>query len=190
MLDSLKALEIISAHRHDEIVISTMTAALEWSAVSSAPDLDLYLSGAMGKASSVGLGLALAKPDKKVLVLDGDGSLLMNLGTLVTIASFAPSNLIHFVIENGLYRSSGGQPIPNAGKFSFTGFAKAAGYPQTFEFDDQEKLARDIKTVVEGNTLTFVCLKVPANAQRPPYPFVKTADVVEKFLAAIGTSSW
>ena len=70
----------------------------------------------MGLASSHALGLALGRPDKRVIVLDGDGSLLMNLGTLVTIAEAAPKNLIHFVCENGTYEANGGHPIPGRGK--------------------------------------------------------------------------
>ena len=66
----------------------------------------------MGKASSVGLGVALARPDVRVLVLDGDGSLLMNLGSLVTIASQAPKNLVHVVFDGATYDTSGAQPTP------------------------------------------------------------------------------
>ena len=68
----------------------------------------------MGLGSSHALGLALGRPDKRVLVLDGDGSLLMNLGTLVTIAEVAPRNLIHFVLENGTYEANGSHPTPGA----------------------------------------------------------------------------
>ena len=68
-------------------------------------------------------------------MLDGDGSLLMNLGSLVTIANMAPPNLVHFVFENEIYRTSGGQPIPGVGKISFTGFAKAAGYANVHDFE-------------------------------------------------------
>ena len=67
----------------------------------------------MGLASSHGLGLALAQPSRRVIVLDGDGSLLMNLGTLVTIGKVAPQNLCHLVFQNGTYEANGGHPIPN-----------------------------------------------------------------------------
>jgi len=65
-----------------------------------------------GKASSVGLGLALARPETKVLIFDGDGSLVMNLGTMLTICNMAPPNLIHFLFENRIYRTTGGSPSP------------------------------------------------------------------------------
>jgi len=77
----------------------------------------------MGLASSHALGLALGRPDKRVIVLDGDGSLLMNLGSLVTIGAAAPPNLYHFVCENGTYEANGGHPIPGRDKVDFAGFA-------------------------------------------------------------------
>src|SRR5439155_23105294 len=98
--------------RGEALVLTTMSSARGWGGVSTRPELDLPISGAMGKASSVGLGLALAQPSRKVIVLDGDGSLLMNLGSLVTIGGMAPKNLIVVVCQNGVYEVTGGQPIP------------------------------------------------------------------------------
>ena len=95
-----------------------MTPNRYWESVSSNKDLDLPIFGAMGKASSVALGLALARPDKRIVVLDGDGGLLMNLGSLVTIADQEPDNLVHFVFEDGMYFTTGGQPVPGAGQGS------------------------------------------------------------------------
>ena len=77
------------------MVVPTMQSNRRWSLVSSRPDLDLPLTGCMGKASSMALGLALAQPKTRVIVIDGDGSLLMNLGTFVTIGEQAPAHLIH-----------------------------------------------------------------------------------------------
>ena len=111
MIDSFEAQKIISQHRNNAIVVNTFTTSREWAQVSTNPDLALSGGKAMGKASSLGLGLALAQAGRKVIVLDGDGSLLMNLGSLVTIANMAPSNLIHFVFENSVYRTTGGQPL-------------------------------------------------------------------------------
>ena len=97
--------------------------------------LNYFSMGAMGLASSHGLGLALGQPDKRIVVLDGDGSLLMNLGTLVTIGAQAPKNLVHFVCHNGCYEANGGHPIPNA-EVDFTGLARAAGYRRTHDFSE------------------------------------------------------
>ena len=111
MMKRDECLRILARHHTDQIVVPLYQAAFEWSAIKSWP-LTYYGFGAMGLGSSHGLGLALGRPDKRVIVLDGDGSLLMNLGTLVTIAEVAPPNLIHFVCENGTYEANGAHPIP------------------------------------------------------------------------------
>jgi len=146
-------------------------------------------SGAMGKASSVGLGVALARPDRKVIVLDGDGSLLMNLGSLVTIANMAPPNLIHFVFENDVYRTTGGQPIPRAGKISFTGLAAAAGYANVHEFADLESLERNIEAVFNEVGPTLVCLKIVPTSERSPFPLTTFLSIIPRFKAALQRSS-
>ena len=189
MMESYEAVRAISQYRGDAIVIPAMTASREWHLVSTNSDLDLGNFGAMGKASSVGLGLSLARPDKKVIVLDGDGSLLMNLGSLVTIANMAPPNLIHFVFENGVYRTTGGQPIPNAGKFSFAALARDAGYASTHEFEDLKSLEKSIEIVLNQTGPTFVCLKIPPASERPPRLTVKSRDIVSRFSAALQRSS-
>ena len=189
MMESFEALKVISQHRGNAIIIATMTANFEWPQVSTNPDLDLMFTGAMGKASSVGLGLALAMPDKKVIVLDGDGSLLMNLGSLVTIVNMAPPNLIHFVFDNSVYRTTGGQPLPNAGKINFIALARDTGYASVHEFEDLESLKNSIETIVNQVGPTFVCLKVPAATERPPFPLVRTPDIISRFRAALQHSS-
>ena len=85
----------------------------------------------MGGASSLGLGLALARPDRRVLVLDGDGSLLMQLGSLATVAGAAPRNLVHLLFKNGVYHTSGAQGIPGGLSVDFVMMAKGAGYRTT-----------------------------------------------------------
>ena len=189
MIDSFEAQKVISQHRDNAVVVATMTAHYEWPQVSTNPGLDLLFSRAMGKASSVGLGLALARPDKKVIVLDGDGSLLMNLGSLVTIANMAPPNLIHFVFENDVYRISGGQPIPHAGEISFIGFATAAGYANVHEFKDLESLESNIETVMNQAGPTFVCLKLIPVRERPPFTLTTTDSIISRFRTVLQSSS-
>lgn len=189
MIDNLEALKVISQHRGEAIIVAPMTADFEWPQVSTNPELDLMFTGGMGKASSTGLGLALARPDKKVIVLDGDGSLLMNLGSLVTIANMAPHNLIHFVFENTVYRTTGGQPIPGAGKFSFVALARDAGYPSVHEFDKLESLENNIEAVINQAGPTFVSLKVPPITERSPFPVVRTAHIISRFKAGLQRSS-
>lgn len=185
MIDDFEALKAISEQRGDAVVVATMTANFIWPQVSTNPGLDLMFSGAMGKASSVGLGLALARPDKQVIVLDGEGSLLMNLGTLVTVAQMAPRNFIHFVLDNDVYRTSGGQPVPNAGMTSYTGFAQAAGYPAVHSFDDLEALRKDIAAVMNQTGPVFVVLKTVPAQERPPYPITFITGIIGRFKTAL-----
>ena len=185
MIADFEALKVISEHRGDAVVVATMTANFIWPQVSTNPDLDLLFSGAMGKASSIGLGLALARPDKQVIVLDGEGSLLMNLGTLTTIAEMAPRNLVHFVLDNDVYRTSGGQPVPNVGKTSYTGLAEAAGYAHVYAFDDLDSLKKNVEAVMKQAGPTFIALKTVPAKERPPYPITFTASIISRFRTAL-----
>ncbi len=169
MIDSMEAMKIISESRGEAIVVTTMTAKNEWHQASTRRELDFGISGAMSKASSLGFGLALAQPDRKVIIIDGDGSLLMNLGSLVTIANMAPSNLIHFVIENGVYRITGGQPTPNSRKVNFPALARDSGYAHSYGFDDTAAFQSKIQNIMKQSGPTFVCLKCPAISERSPH---------------------
>ena len=160
MLSGLDAAKAINDVRDDAVVVSTMTPNRYWSGISERPELDIPVFGAMGKASSVALGIAIARPDRRVMVLDGDGAVLMNLGTLVTIAGEAPANLVHFVFEDGVYYTTGGQPVPGAGTFDLAGMAESAGFPHSFTFDDLEDLVSELPRIAELEGPVFVCLKV------------------------------
>ncbi len=190
MIESMKAQEVIARHRHGAVIVATYTTNREWPQVSDRPDLDLPFAGGMGKASSLGLGLAMARPDLKVAVLDGDGSLLMNLGSLVTIANMAPPNLIHFVFENGVYRTSGCQPIPGVAKISFAGFAKNAGYAHVHEFEDIGSLEGKIEAIMTGEGPTFVCLQIERSRSRCGFPYNRTSfDKISRFKEALASAS-
>lgn len=167
MMDCIAALGVLSQERKDEVVITCMSNTHDWSKVSTRPELDIGMGAAMGKFSAFALGLALARPTEKVWLLDGDGSLLMNLGSLVTIAAMAPKNLMHFVWENDAYDTTGGQAVPGAGLFDFAVIARGAGYPYAFVFDDVDALQTRIKEVLNLPGLTLVVLKVLSLGRRP-----------------------
>ena len=120
-------LKAFARQRKDEIVVAVYTAAQEITHISP-NDLNYTFVGAMGQGSSHALGLALGRPDGRVILFDGDGSLLTNLGSLVTIANQAPTNLVHCLCENGCYETNGSVPIPRAGQIRFAELAKTAGY--------------------------------------------------------------
>ncbi len=149
---------VLERHVGDAIVVAAYSSAVEWEGIAPRA-LNYYSVGAMGLSASHGLGLALAFPDRRVIVLDGDGSLLMNLGCLVTIAAAAPRNLVHFVCNNGCYEANGSQPIPNPA-VDFTGVARAAGYAATFEFAELPTFTQQAGHVLEQAGPVFATLHV------------------------------
>jgi len=162
-ISNVDAVRILDEQRHDGIICSTMSANNVHHglpSVSKNESLDFPMGGAMGKGSSLALGLALAQPDRKILLLDGDGSLLMNLGSLVTVSNKAPENLYHFVFENGVYAITGGQPVPGSGKTSFAGMAKEAGYAAVYEFEDTEEFATGLHDILHEKGPVLISLKI------------------------------
>ena len=187
--DALRALATL---RRDELVIAPFQGAVVWEELSDRPELDFPYFGSMGKAASTGLGIALAVPGLDVWVLDGDGSLLMNLGCLVTTAHLAPPNLYHFVLENGVYGTTGGQPIPGSNRTDFAGLARAAGFPRVYEFDSLATLERELPQVVgrQGDSAaprgpTFVSLKVSAEALPRRVPLRTTKKALPEVWATV-----
>ncbi len=181
-------LKVLATRYAGEIVVPVYQAAFEWLAI--APGALTYLAvGAMGQASSHALGLALGRPDKRVLVLDGDGSLLMNLGSLVTIAGAAPRNLVHFVCVNGTYEANGGHPIPGAGRVDFAGFARAAGYRRVHDFADAATFAAEIGGVLREDGPVFVALHVvPGETYPQDFSLLHSAELRRKFAAALAAA--
>src|SRR5947209_17364135 len=128
------ALTVLATHRGRRIVVTTMASVGQWPGLSDTP-LDFnYMPSAMGEGPALGLGLALAQPQRGVIVINGDGSMLMNLGSLVTLAN-QPANLYLLVVDNGLYEVTGGQPTAGAGRTDFAGLARSAGIPRVYTFD-------------------------------------------------------
>jgi len=166
MMKRDKALEIIAREYPDGIVVSVYQSAFDWLAIRPHP-LNYVGVGAMGQASSHALGLALGCPDQQVVVLDGDGSLLMNLGTLVTVAQAAPKNLIHFVSFNGIYEVNGRYPLPGGRSVDFCALARAAGYSRTYHFSEFDDLSKRIHEVFEGDGPVFVVLEVETGVDYP-----------------------
>jgi sulfopyruvate decarboxylase subunit beta len=158
MMKRDECFRILARHIKDEAVVATYSSAVDWVEVSPRP-LNYLSIGAMGLDSSHGLGLALGRPDRRVVVLQGDGSLLMNLGCLVTIAAAAPKNLIHFVAQNDTYEANGSHPIPTS-KVDFAAMAKSAGYAATYEFSDLRMFEQQIAHVLEQDGPVFATLHV------------------------------
>jgi phosphonopyruvate decarboxylase len=158
-----EAIAALVAERGDAITITTEQAIGAWRAAvpepqNAIPD-HLDIVGCMGSASTIGLGIALARPERQVIVVDGDGSLLMQLGSLVTIAGAAPQNLYHFVFENGVYETSGSQPLPAEGRFDLAQMARAAGYAHAASFDEGQAFANALPALLRQRGPVFVSVR-------------------------------
>ncbi|HEX9166657.1 MAG TPA: thiamine pyrophosphate-dependent enzyme [Gemmatimonadales bacterium] len=155
-----------------DIVIVTMGAAREWQALGPLHPLDLFfVPSAMGHATSVGLGIALARPARRVIVLNGDGSMLMNLGSLVTITAERPENLVLVLCDNGAYEVTGAQPTPGtpAGRaggdaVDWVAMARAAGFTAVLRFDDLSSWREGLPGVLTAAGPVFVHLVTQADA--------------------------
>jgi phosphonopyruvate decarboxylase len=180
-------LRILARHVPDDIVVAVYSTAFDWVQIRPHP-LNYFAVGAMGLASSHGLGLALGRPDRRVIVLDGDGSLLMNLGSLATIANAAPRNFFHFVCENGTYEANGDHPIPGRGRLSFAGIAREAGYAATHEFADIAVFERQVASVLNSAGPVLIDLKLVPGAESPrDYRGLYAAERRAAFRAAVTT---
>ena len=158
----IDALQAIYPELENRIVVTIMGAvAAELYTIGHRPNF-FYLEHAMGLASSMGLGIALSMPQHKVIVLDGDGSLLMNLGTLSTMARYKPGNLLHIVFDNESLLSVGGFPTATATGTDLAGIARASGIPSVLEANTLESLSKSVRDALASDTLTTITSKVEA----------------------------
>jgi len=142
----------------DELIVSsTGMISRELFTIRDSPR-NFYMLGSMGLASSIGLGLALSLPDKRVLVIEGDGSVLMNMGSLATIGHFAPKNLTHIVLDNEVHGSTGGQPTVSD-TIKLEEVARAAGYQSARKITSEEQL-REVTRAAFYQGPAFLLVKV------------------------------
>jgi sulfopyruvate decarboxylase subunit beta len=158
----LDALTAIYSRLDDRIVVTIMGAvAAELHSIGHRPNF-FYLQHAMGLASSMGLGLALSRPDRQVVVFDGDGSILMNLGGLTTLARYRPRNLVHVVFDNESLLSVGGFPTATSTGSDIAGIAAAAGVPRTVTVRTVDAFTRAFDDALASGDLTTIVAKVEA----------------------------
>lgn len=181
-----EALEVLASHRGERIVIPTMASVGAWPAISDTPMDFPYMPSAMGHGSALGLGLALAQPKRGVIVVNGDGSMLMSLGSLVTIAN-QPAALYLVVIDNGLYEVTGGQPTAGSGRVDFTAMAKAAGISRVYNFETLDAWRVGAAECLAGPGPVFIRLKVEGRlGQKTPRPPRLMAEQIERLQTALG----
>jgi thiamine pyrophosphate-dependent acetolactate synthase large subunit-like protein len=145
-----------------DVVVTTMTPARDWMTMPQHP-LDLVLvPSAMGHATSIGLGLALAQPERRVIVCNGDGSMLMNLGSLVSITAARATNMVVLVFDNGVYEVTGAQPIPSPGVIDFISIARGSGFASVFEHSNLDAWRDDVEQILNAPGPTLALLHVDA----------------------------
>ena len=139
---------------------------------------NFYMIGSMGLASSIGLGLALSKPNEDVVVIDGDGSLLMNMGSLVTVFANNPSNLIWIVIDNGAYGSTGNQDT-YAQKIDLVDVAKGVGFKNSHYFDNI-----DLRKIIKSDDASFIVYKTEPGNSKAPIIDIDPITIKERFMSS------
>jgi thiamine pyrophosphate-dependent acetolactate synthase large subunit-like protein len=167
MMHTSEVLRVFAKHRGDAIVISGR-GGRHWMQISDTA-LDLPLGDpAMGGHSGFGLGAALAQPNKRVVLFDSEGDILMSLGQLPTIAEQAPTNFFHFILDNEVYATTGGQPVPGAKQVDYAGIARASGYPQAHSFSALDDFSRELPGILAAPGPAFVALKVLPEVENTP----------------------
>jgi thiamine pyrophosphate-dependent acetolactate synthase large subunit-like protein len=176
---------LIARLKHDEAVIGGIgnTNFDLWSAGHRAQNF--YMLGSMGLAIPIALGVALAQPKRHVFALEGDGSLLMQLGCLATVAALAPKNLTMVIMDNGLYQITGGQATPAAGLADYVALARAAGLAKSAWAADEEDFETQVDGALRDGGPTFIAARIDAK------PGVGTTDrdpvqIRERFMQGLG----
>jgi thiamine pyrophosphate-dependent acetolactate synthase large subunit-like protein len=183
-----EALEVLAGVRGDRVVIATMGSNAIWPGLSDTPLDFAFIPSSMGQAPALGLGLTLAT-GRRVVVLSGDGSLLMNLGCLVTLAN-TPADVFLILIDNGLYEVTGGQPVAGAGRTDFAGLARAAGIRRVYTFADAASWRSGAAETLGGKGPVFVGLQVDGvYGQKTPTPPRPMRDQIERLRSALGVRS-
>ena len=176
----LEALEAVYSRLQDVVVVTIMGAvAAELQSLGHRPNF-FYLQHAMGLASSMGLGIALCRPDRQVVVFDGDGSVLMNLGGLTTLARYRPRNLLHVVFDNESLLSVGGFPTATSTGSDLAGIAAAAGVPRTATIRTLDEFTDAFDRALEVRELTTLVAKVDAVG---PSAFITDLSLLENRFA-------
>jgi thiamine pyrophosphate-dependent acetolactate synthase large subunit-like protein len=184
------ALARITPHLRDEVCVCSNGFMSR--AVYGARDTEacFYMIGSMGLASSIGLGIAMVKPDRRVLVFDGDGNVLMNMGTLATIAVAAPGNLLHLCFDNAAHASTGAQPTISD-RVRLEEMARAAGYRWAGRVETPTELAEVLPSLLARQGPVFLLVRIALGPPGPPGPRVPytPAQMTARLRRTLGVGS-
>jgi phosphonopyruvate decarboxylase len=143
-----------------DVVITTMATARDWMTMPQQPLDIVFVPSAMSHSTSLGLGIALAQPERRVIVCNGDGSMLMNLGSLVSIAGSGATNVVVLLFDNGVYEVTGAQPTPASNGVDFAAIARGAGFKSVFAFDALPEWQRQVSSALGAPGPVFAWLRV------------------------------
>ena len=175
-----EAVEIICKQIQNEIIVSANGFISRDLFSTLEKDSNFYMIGSMGLASSIGLGVAIKNPKKRIYVFDGDGNILMNLGSLTTIGTVKPKNLIHLVFDNGSHESTGGQPTCT-NSISIAKIAKAANF-KIFQVENESQFERILTKIKKLPGPIMIVVKIKNSEEISGRVSLKPSDIKKRFM--------
>ena len=167
-MDTAELLKVYNRHRGDAIVVPGR-GGRHWVHISGKRNRDLELGDpAMGGHASFAMGLALALPGERIVLFDSDGDIQMGMGILATVAEQQPRNFYHFMLDNEVYATTGGQPVPHAKTIQYHDVARACGYPRAYAYDNLETFSINVERILSEPGPVFVALKVKPEIENTP----------------------
>lgn len=170
----------------ESVVVTCMGVTRPWGRLSSSVLDFASADSAMGHTADLALGIALAQPDRRVICLNGDGSMLMSLGTLATAVQARAANLVLFVVQNGTYEITGNQPVPAADCIDFGAIARGVGFRRTYYFDDPIEYEQLLPEVLSVEGPIFVAVRVEPGAEGP----ISRSETEESVYLRVSTAEW
>jgi thiamine pyrophosphate-dependent acetolactate synthase large subunit-like protein len=189
MIERNQAFAILAEAITDEIVVTGVgSQTASWLAARPRP-LNLYLRGPMGLAPAVGLGVALAYPDREVVVIEGDGGLLMGLTSLASVAHRQPPNLLLICMDNGVYEAGGMGATVNAGRTDFVKIVQGLGIGQAVSAGDGETLRETVRELLAVDACAFLHVPIGLSTGKPMPAMFQPAEIKYRFQAALKAKS-
>lgn len=178
-----EAIQLIAKEIGDQPIISANGFMSRDLYETKEKESNFYMIGSMGLASSIGLGIALKKPKKKIYVFDGDGNILMNLGSLVTIGSVKPKNLVHFIFDNKSHESTGGQPT-NSSNIELEKIARVAKY-KIFIISKKYQIKKIIHKIQNENGPILVLVKIEKGGAKSIRVDITPQNIKKRFMSSL-----
>tara|TARA_Y100001936_G_scaffold78930_1_gene77392 strand:+ start:5407 stop:5958 length:552 start_codon:yes stop_codon:yes gene_type:complete len=177
------AIEIVCQHVKNDIIVSANGFISRDLFSSLEKNTNFYMIGSMGLSSSIGLGIALKKPKKKIIVFDGDGNILMNLGSIVTIGSLRPKNLVHVIFDNSIHESTGGQPT-HSKEINISKIASVSNY-KVFSVKTKKDLEITLKKIQKVKGPILIHIRLSKGTKKSSRVNISPEKIKSRFMSAI-----